>query len=350
MKSILLKLIAGIVIAAMLSGVSLFIYQMLDEQDTETLARSFPANTDIFISVTTETPLSTALHFRAITNRAGNLEQRLKQAIEQDIAEPFEIDTNNIIAWVGKEVAIGMSSEDRHASIIVNVKDKDRAETTIMQIANRMSDTGLTEHTEIRIGTFDVWVHPTLLSYALSDDLLILTDSGALETIMSVVEGQRPSLHDTLDFQTARENMISGCFASMFIRPGPVLNNGFTNNFLPVSALPTHSLPAWVGASAVWRGEGILFNLAAPDSDAPRTRPDDAEATRAFTKNPASLAPAETSLLLAFGFDPNVDNWRKALAELDNLPASGDIAVPWQPIQAPDISGAVEDDGLVAGF
>ena len=349
LKSLTIKFIAASLIAAILGGLALFGYQILKPHDTETLARYFPTDTDIFISIMTETPPSTQLHLRSLLERADNLENRLRHSAQRDVADRFDISTDNIIAWLGKEVALGMSSEDGRVSIIVQVKDQRLAELTIEEIAAKVDNAGLSKYNQGRIGDFEVWSHPQLPSYALSEDLLILSDTTALRSIFGVIYEDAPSLQDTLEFQTASETMLSGRFASAFIRPQAALNNLASSSFITHSDLILNNLPAWAAISTAWRSEGILFSITTPDPVG-YDHSTEAVSRTPFSDNPAGLVPPDTSLLIAIGFDPNIDNWRRSLGEIDRLSHQRLPGLPWQPIQIPDISNVVQRDGLVAGF
>ena len=348
LKSLTIKFVAGSLIAAMLGGLALFGYQILKPHDTDTLARYFPTDTDIFISIRTETPPSTQLHLRSLLERADNLENRLRHSAQRDVADRFDISTDNITAWLGKEVAIG-TSKDGRASFIAQVKDQSLAKLTIEEHAAKADDAGLSKYNQGKIGDFKVWSHPQLPSYALSEELLILSDTTALRSIFGVIYEDDPSLQDTLEFQTASETMLPGRFASAFIRPQAALNNLASSLFVIDSDLILNNLPAWTAISTAWRSEGILFSITTPDPVG-YDHSTEAVSRTPFSDNPAGLVPPDTSLLIAIGFDPNIDNWRRSLGEIDRLSHQRLPGLPWQPIQLPDISNAVQRDGLVAGL
>ena len=72
-------------------------------------------------------------------------------------------------------------------------------------------------------------------------------------------------------------------------------------------------IPDWIAASAGWIEDGVVLDVVAPLSEGVALVVGPTQHLSA----PARLMPVDTVAMLAFSFDPNLENWRAVLEEYD---------------------------------
>ena len=242
----------------------------------------------------------------------------------EDLAmDEYDIDIeDDVLAWVGPEMSFAIKEVDIdeseiEAAITIDVRDADASKDFLLDWLDIQIEESGTAFDRRSTGDFDVWTNETNDdSYALSDRLLVIsTDSRFLDEILERVESKEDgSLQEDEYFKAARATLPSRRFMSVYLSGkqgsyaiedtaiGATLDSSFYDEF-----------PDWAAASVGWVEDGIVLDLITPLTE---------EVASAFDgtqplSNPARLVPSDTVAMLAFTFDPDVENWREALREYD---------------------------------
>ena len=121
----------------------------------------------------------------------------------------------------------------------------------------------------------------------------------------------RRSLEDSQRFKEARRSLPKHRFASVYIDPATLLERGLDEEFL--LQLEENSIPDWVTVSAGIFDRALVAQVNVPTAlDHPLELPN--------LQVPDDLIPRDAPMFLAASFDPNVNHWRQALREYDDLP------------------------------
>ena len=241
---------------------------------------------------------------------------------EDSLKDEFDVDIeDDVLAWIGPEVSfairdIDVGKSEVEAAMTFDVRDAAACEEFLLDWLDRQVDTGA-DFDRNSTGDFDVWTNERNDdSYALSERLLIVTtDDRIMDEILERLDSPGDkSLHEDEYFQAARATLPSRRFMSAYLsgkRAGYVIEDTELGDTLDPSVYD--EFPEWLATSVGWIEDGVTLNVVVPFSK-------DVAAVPIRTRplfNPARLMPADTVALLAFTFDPNIDNWREALREYD---------------------------------
>ena len=243
---------------------------------------------------------------------------------EDSIRDEYGVDLeDDFLVWIGPEMSfavrdIDVNREEYEIAMTVDVRDPDAAKEFLTDLLDRQVEEYGADFDRSSTDEFTLWVNDRRgsASYAISDQLLIVaSEERFLDAIIERVEGDRDSGLDQDEyFEAAQARMLSRRFSSIYVngqRASAVLEDSEFGEYLDSSFYD--EVPDWLVVSAGWVEDGLLLDVGAPLSG------EIAEAisqTRSLS-SPASVMPADTVAMLAFSFDPNVDNWREALKEYD---------------------------------
>ena len=243
-----------------------------------------------------------------------DMEDSLRDEVGVDIED-------DVLRWIGPELSFAIRDMDVdksevEAAMTFDVRDAAACKEFLLDWLDREVDTGA-EFDRSSTGDFDVWANErNEVYYALSERLLIVaTDDRFLDEILEMLEGSgEKSLHEDEYFKAARATLPSRRFMSAYLsgkRAGYVIEETEFGETLDPSVYD--EFPEWLAASVGWIEDGVTLDVVVPFSEnlaavAIRTRP---------LSDPARLMPADTVGLLAFTFDPDLDNWREELREYD---------------------------------
>ena len=255
-----------------------------------------------------------------------------KSGFSEETGISFDED---VATWIGPELSaglLGIDAETRQPdwAVLIGVRDEDAAADFLDKWIVYVAAKG-----NVAFDTRPYQDHPTWISevedqnYALTDDWLVYaTNEAALRAIIDRIENSgEGSLARDAKFQAAREALADRRFASTYVdydRSAEIIEM-LESQFAPVgpgllnSAIGSGQTTEWVGVAATWVDRGIVTEWVTP-SDAT----DGLDA--ADLDDPAGLLPKDTLGFVAAAFDPDVDNWRAALADrrlADVLPEPG---------------------------
>lgn len=236
-----------------------------------------------------------------------------------------------VASWVGPEIAgaviavdpgdAGAMPDDAEfwdgfdAAVTIGVRDKDAAAAFLVKWRSYMEKENDAEFAAGEYRGYDTWVDAgNYQAYALAGDWLVYaTGEGTLQDILARIDGQGgPALADNANFVAARAALPERRFNSGYVDARQLAN--LADDFA-AGALGTMGIgsvvgptPEWAAASGAWVERGIVLEVVSPATE-------DFGFEVGNLANPARLLPDDTLAFLAAAFDPDVDNWRTALAK-----------------------------------
>ena len=230
---------------------------------------------------------------------------------------------DDVAPWIGPTLSAGILDAETdvrlsRAAALIGVRDEDAAsDFLVMWIDYVSTKWGV----DFESGTY--LENPTWVAggddhaYALTGDWLVYaTDQDSLHGILDRVEGAaQESLAGSAKFREAREALPEPRFASAYVdrKRGAEILEAWGSPFRPISPL---TAPAqgqeenhqWLAFAAQWIDRGLVTEWVKPAAAATGLQVADLE-------DPAGLLPPDTLGFVAARFDPDVDNWRVALAD-----------------------------------
>jgi len=244
-----------------------------------------------------------------------------REDLEESLQDELDVDLqNDVLTWIGPEVSLAIrdiepDDAELEAAITIDVRDHEAAGDFLLEWIEFQEEEYGTDFDRSSKGEFDVWVSEDEI-YGLSDQLLIATtDERLLSAIIQRADGDVEKSLDQDDyFKAAREALPTRRFTSLYVngeKAGSIIEDTEFGQYFDSAFY--EELPDWASASAGWIEDGIVLDVVAPLSEevvsvVSETKP---------LSSPARLMPANTVAMLAFSFDPDVENWREALREYD---------------------------------
>ena len=241
--------------------------------------------------------------------------------LEDALRDGFDVDIeDDVLAWIGPEVSfairdIDVDDVEAEAALTIDVRDHGAAEDFLLDFIEYQVEENGADFDRTSSGDFDLWVSEDV-TYALSDQLLVITtDERLMSAIIDRITGEEDkSLHEDEYFKESRASLPTRRFTSLYVngeKAMSVIEDTELGQYLD-SHFYDETLP-WFAASAGWIEDGIVFDVVAPLS---------AEVASVAAEIPPLSAPArlmtsDTVAMLAFSFDPNIENWREVLEEYD---------------------------------
>ena len=243
----------------------------------------------------------------------------------------------DIASWIGPTMSAGLLDIDGAdgrpiVAAVVAVRNEDVAADFLNAWIGYAS---AKDDAEFVAGTYQE--HATWISeggnqaYALTDDWLVFApDEKTLHTTIDRIDGRvENSLARTAKFRAARGALSEPRFASGYLDYEGLADrlDSLAVEFAPIvpGLLGSTVIPGqtaeWVAASATWVDRGLVTEWVTPSGS-------DNQLNVADLEDPAALLPADTLGFVAASFDPNLDNWRAAVAEQrlsDVLPGTGPV-------------------------
>ena len=244
-----------------------------------------------------------------------------REDIEVSLRDEFDVDLqDDLLTWIGPEVSFAIRSLDLddaelQAAITIDVRDHDAAEDFLLDFLEyRMEEYGA-DFDRSSKGEFDIWVS-NIESYGLSDHLMVATtDERLLSAIIERADGEvEKSLHQDEYFKAAQVSLPARRFTSLYVNgemAASVIEDTEFGKYLDAAAY--NEIPDWAAASAGWIEDGIVLDVVVPLTEEVASVVSETKPLSA----PAKQMPANTVAMLAFTFDPDVENWREALREYD---------------------------------
>ena len=241
--------------------------------------------------------------------------------LEDALRDEFDVDLeDDVLTWIGPEVSfairdIDVDDVETEAALTIDVRDHGAAEDFLLDFIEYQREENGADFDRTSSGAFDLWVSEDI-AYALSDQLLVTTtDERLMSAIIDRIAGEEDkSLHEDEYFKESRASLPTRRFTSLYVngeKARSVIEDTEVGQYLDFDFYD--EIPDWFAASAGWIEDGIVFDVVAPLS---------AEVASAAAEipplsAPARLMPSDTVAMLAFTFDPVVENWREVLREYD---------------------------------
>ena len=243
---------------------------------------------------------------------------------EDSILDEYGVDLeDDVLVWIGPEISfavrdIDLMKEEYEIAMTVDVRDPDAAKEFLTDLLDRQIEEYGADFDRSSTDEFTLWVNDRRgsPSYAISDQLLIVaSEERFLDAIVERVEGDRDGGLDQDEyFEAAQAKMLSRRFSSIYVggqRASAILEDSEFSDYIESSFYD--EVPDWLVVSAGWVEDGLLLDVVSGYSG---------EVTESILlsrplSDPASVMPADTVAMLAFSFDPNLENWREVLEEYD---------------------------------
>jgi len=336
---ILGAIVALVIVAAMAVGLAMYfrlipipgpiLALLVDAKEPEYSARYYPPETMAYGWITLVPSEGQVGDMEEIWGRFNeypgfrDLVDEMKLEFLTETGIDFDQD---VLPWAGPEISAGLIGFDVDqelpvAAITIQVRDEDTARTFMDKWREYMEDeTGAQFDTGSHRGN-TTWVDDSEhQAYGLTGDWLVYaTDESILHSVLDRMDGDADgSLADETEFQAARAALPERRFHSGYVDYQQALDllGDAAGDFGPVvpgvigPATFAESAPEWIAMSGSWVERGVVVEMVSPTVT-------DFGLEVSELRDPASLLPDSTLGFMAASFDPNVDNWRKALAEYD---------------------------------
>ncbi len=251
------------------------------------------------------------------------------------LATGTDFDTD-ILPWIGPEISAGLidfnpTTGPPILAVTVEVRDEDAAERFLDKWRQyRVEESGADFDSSSHRGA-KTWADgESNQFYALTGDWLVYTnDEALLVSVLDRMSGADDvSLAETANFVGAGAALPERRFHSVYVNYRKALDtfDDLTHVFGPIvpgvigPATFAEQSPDWVAVSVSWVDRGLVAEIMSPTVSDPGPPPDEMD-------DPARLLPEDTLGFMAAGFDPNIDNWRKALAEYQLLEVVPDPSI-----------------------
>ena len=293
-------------------------------------ARYYPVDTLVYVWFSLDPVGEQDRYIREVWGKAAEHPgfSELQSELDEFLWEGATVD--GLGKWVGPDVSAGLLQmgleygEPTEFGVTIDVRDRDEAFRFVQRLISKANTRGATIIQSDSTGDFLVWndIESDLGGIALSEDLLIYASTeNALYQVVSraAMENKEESLMDSVSFQAAREQYLLARFASAFINarrfPEVLAGTGVMTEEERqiVDDLADETAP-WAGASFEWKKSGIEAEWVAPFTENRITR--QLEPVTLMSE-PAQMVPEETMAMIAWGYDPSLDNLRQGLAEID---------------------------------
>lgn len=229
-----------------------------------------------------------------------------------------------VLSWVGPEISGGVidfdfDSELITAAVTVGVRDEGAAEIFLDKWLDYMEDESGADFARRSHEGVSTWVDESAYqAYALTGDWLVYaTDEATLTAMLDRIGGDdENSLANTAKFAEARAALPGRRFHSGYVdsegalerldEPGEAFGQMIPGVIGPATF--AQEAPAWVALSGSWVERGVVVEMLSPTVS-------DLGFQVSNLGDPAAILPDDTFGFMAASFDPNVDNWRRALSE-----------------------------------
>ena len=247
--------------------------------------------------------------------------------LQVDFLDETGIDfEEEVMPWIGPEISAGLidvdlDQESPVAAITIQVRDEDAARNFLEKWREYMEDQSGAEFDTGSHRGATTWADDSVhQAYGLTTDWLVYaTDESVLRSVLDRMDGDADaSLAEESKFLAARAALPERRFHSGYVDYQQALDllGDAAGDFGPVvpgvigPGTFAESAPEWIAMSGGWVERGVVVELVSPTVT-------DFGLEVSELQNPASFLPDSTLGFMAASFDPNVDNWRKALSEYD---------------------------------
>ena len=340
---LVIKILAGIaavaVVVVVAAGLAMYfrlipipgpiLALLVDAKEPEYSARYYPSDTIAYGWITLVPGEGQVGEMEAIWERFNEYPgfRDLVDELKIDFLTETGINVEEeVMPWIGPEISAGLidfdfDQESPTAAITIQVRDEDAAKNFLEKWREYMQDeTGAEFDTGSHRGA-TTWADDSVhQAYGLTSDWLVYaTDESVLRSVLDRMDGDTDaSLAEESKFLAARAALPERRFHSGYVDYQQALDSldDAVGGFGPVvpgvigPGTFAESAPEWIAMSGGWVERGIVIEMVSPTVT-------DFGLEVSELRDPALLLPDDTLGFMAAGFDPNVDNWRKALSEYD---------------------------------
>ena len=245
--------------------------------------------------------------------------RRLIDEVQEDFEDETGIDLEReVMPWIGPDASaafidFNFRREELIVAATIGVRDQDAARNFLDEWLEYMEDSEGADFDLDSYKDFDIWADESAYQvYGLSKDALVFstTESGLEEVIDGIAGDVDRSLADNENFQAAREALPDRRFASFYVdyQEGiELVEDFYPDEFGDGWAdLPSYQDAEWIAVSAAWHDRAIVVDAVVPAGLDYPLKVDNLAET-------AHLVPNDALAFVAGTFDPDVDNWRKAM-------------------------------------
>ena len=309
---------------------------LIGAQTPEYSARYYPPDTVAYAWVTLAPGGKQMDYMQETWDRFNEFRafRRLVDELQAEFEEETGLDFDHDIApWIGPDASAGFVDYDSRrdefvAMAVIGVRDEEAARDFLRGWLEYLEDNDGADFTRSSYKDFETWVDEDVhQAYALDgESLAFATTANGLEEIIDGIAGDIDrSLADSERFQEARDSFASPRFASVYVDLHGAddlweeFDDGEFQQF--DTEVWGNQDPEWLGGTATWNDRALATEVVLPlGIDYPLQLEN--------LEDPARLAPADTLLLVAGAFDPDVSDWRAALRHYDladSIPSDGEL-------------------------
>ena len=287
-------------------------------------ARYYPSDTMVYAWITLAPGGGQLEHSKDILDRLE--ESRNLRRLKDDWTDEFERETNidieeDIFPWVGPDLSVGLIDYDYRRDLpliaaTVGVRDHRAARDFLDDWLDYLESQANADFDRDDYKDFETWTDSNnAQAYALSDHLLVFASTeDLLQELIDGITGEvEVTLADSDHFRMSRESLTEQRFLSIFVDYPETakLATNLWHDELGDMGL-SMDVPEWIGGSATWMERALLAETVSPIGwDHPLRFPN--------LQPPDHLLLSDTVAFVSGSFDPNVDNWRRALNSYDVL-------------------------------
>ena len=330
---ILLATLAGVVVVLLLLGAAMY-FRILPVPDAllnllsgtdppEHSAGYYPDDTLAYAWLTLAPGQGQLEQSRDIWDRFNDIREFRRRV--DDLQDGFEYDSGidfdqDVEPWIGPDLSVAFIDWDHRLGRpllagTIGVREHEAAYEFLQKWLDYMEDEEGADFADDSYQDFDIWVDENQMqAYGISDRIMVFaTDEGLLEEVIDGINGNvAETLADSERFMEARNALPSRRFFSLYVdyhESLEVFDEAFDEEREGFNIRDTiESSPEWIMSSATWQDRAIVIDSRMPlGLDETLETPD--------LNPPADILPYDTLGLIAFTFDPDIDNWRDYLSQ-----------------------------------
>ena len=248
----------------------------------------------------------------------------LVDEIEEEMGQEGEFRfEEDIRPWIGADASIGFFQPARDSDVVslftISVRDSGAARDFFDDWTDYMNDEEGSDFEYSREDGNHVWQDEYDEAHILADDVVLVLDAGgsdwerAFDLALDLANGDEDrTLAEQEEFQAAQEALRDRRFASVYVNFEELADyDEYSGDLDGMSeTVEISGFPDWGALSVQFVDRGIALDVAVPNEES-------WGAGLPNLDDPGELVSDRTAGLLAATFDPDLDNWREQLEEVE---------------------------------